>query len=80
MPRARSSYPSNWQTAASAQGSGCLSGFLIPPLAVLLVGILMAFFVKGLNIPVQAAALPQAKTVLATRILLLYPSLCRLWI
>lgn len=67
MPRARTSYPSNWQTAASAQGSGCLSGFLIPPLAVLLVGILMAFFVKGLNIPVQAAALPQAKTVLATQ-------------
>jgi soluble lytic murein transglycosylase-like protein len=58
MPRARSSYTSNWQTAASMQGSGCLSGFLIPPLAVLLVGLLLAFFVKGLNIPVQAEGLP----------------------
>ena len=58
MPRARASYSSNWQTAASEQGSGCLSGFLIPPLAVLLVGVLMAFFLKGLNTPVQAESLP----------------------
>ena len=66
MPRARSPYTSDWQTAASAQGSGCLSGFLIPPLAVLLVGVLLAFFVKGLNIPVQAAALPETTTAIAT--------------
>jgi soluble lytic murein transglycosylase-like protein len=58
MSRARSSNPSYWQTAASTQGSGCLSGFLIPPMAVLLVGLLLAFFVKGLNIPVQASGLP----------------------
>jgi Transglycosylase SLT domain len=58
MPRARSSYTSDWQTAASVQGSGCLSGFFIPPLAVLLVGLLLAFFVKGLSIPVQAESLP----------------------
>lgn len=60
MPRARSSYSSEWQTAASTQGSGCLTGFLIPPMAVLLVGLLLAFFVKGLNIPVQADGLPPA--------------------
>ena len=60
MPRARPSYTSDWQTAASAQGSGCLSGFFIPPLAVLLVGLLLAFFVKGLNTPVQAESLPLA--------------------
>lgn len=59
MPRARTSYTSNWQTAASTQGSGCLSGFLLPPLAVLLVGVLLAFFVKGLSIPVQAESLPR---------------------
>jgi len=58
MPRARTSYTSDWQTAASTQGSGCLSGFILPPLAVLLVGILLAFFVKGLSIPVQAESLP----------------------
>jgi hypothetical protein len=63
MPRARSSYTSDWQTAASTQGSGCLSGFLIPPLAVLIVGLLLAFFVKGLNIPVQAKSLPPAVTI-----------------
>jgi len=60
MPRARTSYTSDWQTAASTQGSGCLSGFLIPPLAVLLVGVLLTFFVKGLSIPVQAESLPPA--------------------
>lgn len=60
MPRARTSYTSNWQTAASSQGSGCLSGFLLPPLAVLLVGVLLAFFVKGLSTPVQAESLPPA--------------------
>lgn len=58
MPRARASYTSDWQTAASTQGSGCLSVFLIPPVAVLLVGLLLAFFVKGLSTPVQAESLP----------------------
>ncbi len=35
-----------WQTAAAyeSEGSGCLSGFFIPPLVVLLVGSLFAFF------------------------------------
>jgi soluble lytic murein transglycosylase-like protein len=60
MSRARTSYPSEWQTAASTQGTGCLSGFLIPPAAVLVVGVLMAFFVKGLNIPVHAGSLATA--------------------
>ena len=63
MPRARTSYTSNRQTAASAQGSGCLSGFIIPPLAVLLIGLLLAFFVKGLNTPVQAGNLAPTPTV-----------------
>jgi soluble lytic murein transglycosylase-like protein len=62
MPRARTSYSSDWQTAASVQGSGCLSGFIIPPLMVLLVGLLLAFFVKGLNTPVQAESMPLAPT------------------
>jgi soluble lytic murein transglycosylase-like protein len=66
MPRARTSYTSDRQTAASAQGSGCLSGFLIPPLAVLLVGLLLAFFVKGLSIPVQAESLSVTTTMQTT--------------
>ena len=57
MPRARTSHTSNRQTAASAQGSGCLSGFMIPPLAVILVGLLLATFVKGLNTPVMAESI-----------------------
>ena len=60
MPRARTSYTSNRQTAAAAQGSGCLSGFIILQLAVLLVSLLLVFFVKGLNTPVQAESLPLA--------------------
>lgn len=57
MSRARISCTSDQQTAASEQGSGCLSGFIIPPLAVLLVSLLLAFFVKDLNTPVQAESL-----------------------
>lgn len=68
MPRARSSYTSDWQTAASTQGSGCLSGFFIPPLAVLIVGALLAFFVKGLNIPAQAKSLSPAVTIAGTSV------------
>ena len=63
MPRARTSYTSNRQTAASVQGSGCLSGFIIPPLAVLLVSLLLAFFVKGINTPVQTENLALVSTV-----------------
>ncbi len=68
MPRARSSYTSDWQTAASPQGSGCLSGFLIPPLAVLLVGMLLVFFVSGLNLPVQAESLPPGTNAIETSV------------
>jgi hypothetical protein len=70
MPRARASYPSDWQTAASAQGSGCLSGFIIPPMMVLLVGLLLAFFVKGLNTPVQAESMPLVPTTVDTSVVL----------
>ncbi len=58
MPRARTSYAPDRQTAASGQGSGCLSGFIIPPLAVILVGLLFALFAKELNTPAQAESLP----------------------
>lgn len=66
MSRARSSYTSNWQTAASSQGSGCLSGFLIPPAAVLLVGVLLAFFVKGLDIPAQTGGIAPSTLIETT--------------
>jgi soluble lytic murein transglycosylase-like protein len=39
-----------------------LSGFIIPPLAVLLVGLLLAFSIKGLDTPVQAESLPSTPT------------------
>lgn len=66
MPRARSSYSFEWQTAAPPQGSGCLSGLLIPPAAVLVVGVLLAFFVKGLDIPAQPGNLPPSTLLGAT--------------
>lgn len=62
MPRARTSYLATRQTAASEPGSGCLSGFMLPPLVVLFVGLLLAFFARGLNAPVQAAHLSPAMT------------------
>jgi hypothetical protein len=55
MPHSHAVLPSN-QTAASFQG-GCLSGFLIPPLAVVCVGVLMAFLWLGSGtVPTRAAA------------------------
>ncbi|MFZ5911177.1 MAG: lytic transglycosylase domain-containing protein [Chloroflexota bacterium] len=62
MPRARTSYPANRQTAASEPGSGCLSGFMLPPLAVLFVGLLLAFFAGGVDTPVQAGDPPPLVT------------------
>ncbi len=65
MPRARSRMPGDWreehtpqiQTAAAEQkqGSGCLSGFVLPPLAVLLISGFLAL--SALRQPVPASAL-----------------------
>ncbi|NOY98040.1 MAG: lytic transglycosylase domain-containing protein [Chloroflexi bacterium] len=59
-PRADDYLPSQTsrgQTAAAPlRGSGCLSGFLIPPLTVLLVGALLALFSSSLTVPAQAVA------------------------
>jgi hypothetical protein len=54
----RYSVPSSEQTAAYQPG-GCLSGFLIPPLAVVCVGILLAFLLLGSG-PVSTLAAGQA--------------------
>ncbi len=53
MPRARPSSPYR-QTAASEPGSGCLSGFLLPPLAVLCVGLLLSLLATSVNPAFQA--------------------------
>lgn len=61
--------PPTDQTTASYQG-GCLSGFLIPPLAVICIGVVLAFLLLGSGpIPSTAAApgqnentLPQVQT------------------
>lgn len=49
----RSSSARYAQTAAPEQGSGCLSGFLLPPLVVVIVGILLAAFTRGLPLPAE---------------------------
>ena len=82
MPRARPSNSSYRQTAASDQRSGCLSGFLLPPLAILLVGILLAFFVKGLNPTVQTKGSPLQETdqaALPTNISPLFTTEVQFW-
>jgi soluble lytic murein transglycosylase-like protein len=40
-----------------------LSGFIIPPLAVLLVGLFLVFFAKSINTPVQAENLSLIRTI-----------------
>jgi soluble lytic murein transglycosylase-like protein len=61
MSRARYNQD-NWQTAAAyeTEGSGCFSGFIIPPLMVFLVGSLLAFFAfttPAQSLPMQTKAL-----------------------
>lgn len=60
MSRARTDQD-DWQTAAAPelQGSGCLSGFILPPLTVLLVGSLLALFAfttSSQSMPMQTSA------------------------
>ena len=59
MSRARPSISPERQTAASDQSGGCLSAYLLPPLTVLLVGALMALFVRNLDFTVQAESMSQ---------------------
>src|SRR5215207_5766423 len=57
MSRARFQDQENWQTAvASENGSGCLSFYVLPPLAALLIVGLVALI--ALKSPLSPAALP----------------------
>ena len=65
MTSARSPVPPTQyeQTAAALFGSGCLSGFLLPPLVVVIVGFLMASFAFTLPLPAEAEyAVPVVQT------------------
>jgi soluble lytic murein transglycosylase-like protein len=56
MPRARTQTHYEWQTAAAYEnGSGCFSGYLLPPLAVLVIAGLLTLL--ALNTPIPTAAL-----------------------
>ena len=57
MPRARSQYQDDWQTAAASEnGSGCLSFYMLPPLAALLIVVLVALV--ALKSPLTPSAIP----------------------
>jgi soluble lytic murein transglycosylase-like protein len=57
MSRARFQDPEEWQTAvASETGSGCLSFYVLPPLAALLITVLVALI--ALKSPLKPSALP----------------------
>jgi soluble lytic murein transglycosylase-like protein len=75
MPRARSTKTYR-QTAATPheQGSGCLSGFTLPPLAVILFSTIFAFFALKQPTPTQADFPPITSTTISTifRIEVLY--------
>ena len=58
----RYSPPPSDRTTASYQG-GCLSGFLIPPLAVICVGVVLAFLLLGSGPVPTLAAVPGTVTV-----------------
>ncbi len=66
MPRARSRTIDEFQTSAAPQeqGSGCLSGFLIPPLAVILISLLLAIFAFRQPTPTAVMAAPAESAAL----------------
>ena len=62
MPRAR--HVSNIRQTAAAngnEGSGCFSPFVLPPLAVLFVGLLLAFLAANISVQVQTPQTTNAK-------------------
>lgn len=64
MPRARSQVQDYRQTAAAPEdASGCLSSYVLPPAAVLLIACLLTAL--ALNVPVQTSALPLTQPLLA---------------
>src|SRR5688500_6559505 len=57
MPRARFQNQDDWQTAATSEtGSGCLSFYLLPPFAVLVIAGFLTLL--ALNSPISTSALP----------------------
>jgi len=57
MPRARFQNQDDWQTAAASEsGSGCLSFYILPPLAALVIAGLVTFI--AIKSPLSPAALP----------------------
>src|SRR5258706_3170497 len=67
MPSEPSEPKRNRTRRQTAESSGCLSGFLLPPLAALCVSALLVTFVAGfanpLAGPVSAQAVPQAAPI-----------------
>ncbi len=63
MPRARFQDQDDWQTAAASEtGSGCLSFYVLPPLAALLIVGFVAFV--ALKSPLSPAALPVSNSTM----------------
>jgi soluble lytic murein transglycosylase-like protein len=63
MPRARFQDQDDWQTAAASEtGSGCLSFYMLPPLAALVIAGVVAFI--ALKSPLSPAAMPVSNSTL----------------
>ena len=63
MPRARSQNQDDWQTAAASEnGSGCLSFYTLPPLAALLIVVLVVLV--ALKSPLTPQALPMSNSTM----------------
>lgn len=63
MPRARFQDQDDWQTAAASEtGSGCLSFYMLPPLAALVIACVVAFI--ALKSPLSPAAISVSNSAL----------------
>lgn len=64
MPRARSYNQDNRQTAATTEGSGCLSLYSLPLLAILFIACLLTAL--AFNTPIVTSAAPSSQTITNT--------------
>ena len=74
MPRARFQNQDDWQTAAAYEtGSGCLSFYLLPPLAVLVIAGFLTLL--ALNSPISTSALLDQQLAQRSAVILASPDL-----
>jgi len=79
MPRARTSIHENRQTAATSNGSGCLSLYSLPLVSIVLIACLITVLAFNTPIPTYAAVSSQADTTTSTSLSPIFTKEVQYW-